>query len=72
MKKLTTQLPEELLEDLKDAVVYLQSRGHDATLAGQIKLAIERHMNRLRDSYTRGKQFPKRGKELRSGRRIDL
>lgn len=70
--KITIQLPEELLEELKDAVVYLQAHGSDTTLAGQVKLAIERHLGRLRDTYTRGKRFPKREHKLRPGRRIDL
>lgn len=70
--KVTIQLPVELIGELKNAIVYLQSKGRDETLSGQIKMAIERHMNLMRDAYMGGRPFPKRKKQLRTGRRIKL
>jgi hypothetical protein len=37
-----------------------------------VHLAIVTELARLRGKYTKGKRFPKRDKDLRPGRRVDL
>lgn len=68
--KLTVQLSAELIDELRDAVVFLPTQGVQATVAGLVSQALERELVRLREEHHGGHRFPERNAEPRAGRRI--
>lgn len=70
-RSLTVTLPPDLVEELRDAVVYLEQQGERVVLAGLVELALNTELRRLRRSHDVGKRFPARGEtSLRTGPRI--
>lgn len=68
--KLTVQLPAEVVDELRDAVVYLPTQGVQATVAGLVTQALEAELVRLREQHCDGYPFPARNTEPRPGRPI--
>jgi hypothetical protein len=70
-RPLTVTLPPELVDELRDAVVYLEQRGARVALAGLVEEALAAWLERLRASYDVGERFPHRGAAaLRPGARV--
>jgi hypothetical protein len=69
--KLTVQLPAELVEELRDAVVFLPTQGVQATVAGLVTQALPDQLAWLRDQYHDGHRFPQRHTDPQAGRPID-
>jgi len=65
----TFQLPEDLLEHARDAVVALAST-EQLTLAELVEQAIGRELERLQQEHNAGQRFPQRRRPLRPGRPI--
>jgi hypothetical protein len=65
----TFQLPQDLLERARDAVVALAST-EQLTLTELVEQGIEHELDRLQREHNRGKPFPRRRRALRSGRPI--
>lgn len=68
--KLTVQLPADLVDELRDAVVYLPTQGVQATVAAIVKQAVHRELSRLRDDHHQGQRFPARITQPRVGRPV--
>jgi hypothetical protein len=65
----TFQLPPDLLDRARDAVVALSST-EQLTLAELVKQAIDHELERLQRERNRGEAFPHRRRALRPGRPI--
>ena len=65
----TFQLPQELLERARDAVVALAST-EQLTLAELVERAIDHEIEHLQNTHNRGEPFPHRRRPLRPGRPI--
>jgi hypothetical protein len=65
----TIHVSEALLEEAKDAVVHLSGPPDRLTLAELMENALRREVERLRKKHNIEK-FPRRGGELKGGRRI--
>lgn len=59
--KFTTQIAADVVEELRDAVVYLPTRGMRATVAAVTDEALRRELERLRHERHHGDRFPPRG-----------
>lgn len=68
--KLTVQLRSELVDELRDAVVYLPTQGVQATVAGIVEQALDHELARLREEHHRGERFPARDVQPRAGRPV--
>ena len=66
----TVHLPHELFEAARDAVVQLSGPPVRLTLAALAEKALRRELARLKRTYNRGREFPRRSGRLRSGRPI--
>jgi hypothetical protein len=66
----TLLLAADLVEDLRDAVVYLAGPPERLTLAALAEHALRRELDRLRAKHTGGKPFPRRDADLKGGRPI--
>jgi hypothetical protein len=66
----TFHIPEHLLNELRDCVVYLSGPPERLTLASLAERALEAELRRLRKKHTAGEAFPKRDGALRGGRPI--
>ena len=69
----TFQVPAELLNEARNAVVALSGPPHRMTLAKLVEGALRNELERLRDLRSgreRGREFPQRDDEVRSGRPI--
>jgi hypothetical protein len=69
----TFQVPAELLDELRNAVVALSGPPHRLTLARVVENALRSELVRLRELQgggRRGKTFPQRDAEVRTGRPI--
>jgi hypothetical protein len=67
--KATFNLPTELVEKLRNAAVHLLRYDQRITLSGIVEAAIKSHLDfRLRQIGR--KDFPKRGIQVKLGRRI--
>jgi hypothetical protein len=69
----TFQLPEDLLNEARNTVVALSGPPHRLTLAKLAENALRNEIDRLkatRDGRQRGKEFPQRTDEVRTGRPI--
>jgi len=70
-RSLTVTLPPDLVEELRDAVVFLEQRGSRVALAGLVEEALSAWLQRLRASHDVGDRFPPRGAvTLRPGPRV--
>ena len=66
----TFHLPEELLEEARNAVVFLSGPPERLTLASLTEKALEKEIGRLKKKFNNGEDFPQRDGELRGGRPI--
>ena len=70
----TFHLPEDLMNEARNTVVALSGPPHRLTLAKLAENALRNELDRLkdeRDGRQRGKQFPQRTDEVRTGRPIE-
>ena len=66
--RLTVQISEERLEEARDAVIFLRTRGVHTTLTEFVEASLGAELQRLRDEHTGGERFPHRTTELPAGR----
>jgi hypothetical protein len=66
----TFHLPIDLFEEARNAVVYLSGPPLHLTLAALAAAALRRELDRLKKTRNRGRPFPARRGQLRSGRPI--
>jgi hypothetical protein len=66
----TFHVPEDLFEQVRDAVVHLSGPPARLTLAATAEGALRRELERLKEQYNDGEDFPPRESELRGGRPI--
>ena len=66
----TLYLPEDVLDEARDAAYYLGGYPAHMTLTKLAERAFCTELERLKLLYNEGKCFPKRGNELRGGRPI--
>lgn len=66
----TFHISSELLEEARNAVVYLAGPPTRLTLAELAENALKRELERLSKAHNSGKTFPARNGELRGGRPI--
>lgn len=66
----TFHLPVDLLEEARDATVFLAGPPVRLTLASFAETALRRELEHLRKSHNNGKPFPKRRDNLKGGRPI--
>jgi len=66
----TLYLPSELLEQARDATVYLAGYPACLTLARLAGDALRNELRRLKEQYNNGQDFPARHENLRGGRPI--
>jgi hypothetical protein len=69
---LSVQVGEECLEESRDAVLFLRTKGIHVTLTQFVEAALERQIERLRDEHNDGKRFPRREQDLVPGRPFGL
>lgn len=70
----TFLLPADLVNEARNTVVALSGPPHRLTLARLVENALRRELDRLRDERIgrqRGKEFPQRESEVRTGRPIE-
>ena len=66
----TIYLPSELLEEARDAAVYLAGYPARLTLTALAENAFRTELRRLKALYNQGQDFPRREEDLRGGRPI--
>lgn len=66
----TFHISSELLEEARNAVVFLSGPPVRLTLADFAEGALKRELERLKKAHNSGKEFPTRSGELRGGRPI--
>jgi len=66
----TFHLPEDLVEEARDAVVHLSGPPVRLTLAALAEDALRRELARLRRKHNDGEPWPKRDGNLKGGRPI--
>lgn len=66
----TLYLPSELLEQARDAAVYLAGYPARLTLARLAEDALRNELRRLKEQSNNGQDFPARQENLRGGRPI--
>ncbi len=66
----TIYLPRDLLDEARDAAVYLAGYPARLTLTGFAENAFRTELLRLKLLYNKGQDFPPRDGELRGGRPI--
>lgn len=66
----TFHLPADLVNECRNAVVWLAGPPERLTMARLAENALRSEIFRLRKKYTKGKPFPERTEELRGGRPI--
>lgn len=66
----TLYLPEDLLNEARDAVVYLAGYPTRLTLTQFAQDAFRAELDRLKLEHTGGEEFPYRAEELKGGRPI--
>jgi hypothetical protein len=66
----TLYLPQELLEEARDAAVHLAGYPARLTLTKLAENAFRAELRRLKQLYNEGRDFPPRGEDLRGGRPI--
>jgi len=66
----TYHLPEDLVEELRNAALFLAGPPEFLTLSGLVESALRREVERLRKKHHKGKPFPQRPHDLRGGRPV--
>ncbi|MBP88357.1 MAG: hypothetical protein CMJ64_16850 [Planctomycetaceae bacterium] len=66
----TLYLPEDLLEEARDAVVHLAGNPVRLTLTKLAEEALCSTLQELKDQYNNGHDFPERHEDLKGGRPI--
>lgn len=66
----TFHLPVDLVDECRNAVVWLAGPPERLTMARLAENALRSEIDRLRKKHTKGKPFPKRTEDLRGGRPI--
>ncbi len=66
----TLYLPHNVLEEARDATVHLAGYPAHLTLTKLAEDALRRELQRLKDQYNEGKDFPPRSEQLKGGRPI--
>jgi post-segregation antitoxin (ccd killing protein) len=66
----TLYLPQDLLEEARDAAVYLAGYPARLTLTKLAESAFRAELRRLKQLYNDGRDFPPRDEDLRGGRPI--
>ncbi len=66
----TLYLPQDLLEEARDAAVHLGGFPLRLTLTKLAERAFRAELQRLRDAYNAGCNFPPREEDLKGGRPI--
>jgi hypothetical protein len=66
----TLYVPSKLLDEARDAVVYLAGSPARMTLTKLIENAIRAELRHLKADYNDGRDFPPRDGQLRGGRPI--
>lgn len=66
----TFHIPADLLDECRNAVVWLAGPPERLTMARLAENALRREIARLRKKHTKGEAFPERSGELRGGRPI--
>lgn len=66
----TFHLPADLVDECRNAVVWLAGPQERLTMARLAENALRSELDRLRKKHTKGKPFPERTEELRGGRPI--
>lgn len=68
--KITAQIDPELLDQVRDAVVYLSGPPHRLTVRRMLENALRNELQRLQDEVLKGEQFPPRDEGVRTGRPV--
>lgn len=68
--RLTVKVADEMVEELRDAVMFLHTRGVHTTLVGLIESAVDAELKRIKRKYNEGQDLPARGAEIPVGRPI--
>lgn len=66
----TLYLPYELLEEARDAAAHLGGYPLRLTLTKLVERAFRAELQRLKDAYNGGCEFPRRDEDLKGGRPI--
>ncbi len=66
----TLYLPSDLLDEARNAVVFLAGPPARLTLTKLAEAALRAELQRLKEQYNHGNEFPARDEELRGGRPI--
>ncbi len=66
----TLYLPREVLEQARNAAAHLAGYPARMTLTKLAEEALRAELQRLKDRYNDGRDFPPRGEELKGGRPI--
>ncbi len=66
----TLYLPQDVLEEARDATVHLAGYPVRLTLTKLAETALRRELRRLKDCHNDGKDFPPRSEDLKGGRPI--
>lgn len=66
----TLYVPAELLEEARDAVVFLAGYPVRMTLTRLVEEALCAELRRLKQLYSNGQDFPQRSEDLKGGRPI--
>jgi post-segregation antitoxin (ccd killing protein) len=66
----TLYLPADLLEEARDAAVYLAGYPVRLTLTKLAEDALRAELRRLKDAHNGGRDFPPRTEDLKGGRPI--
>jgi hypothetical protein len=66
----TLYLPQELLDEARDAAVFLAGYPARLTLTKLAENAFRAELRRLKQLYNEGRDFPPRDEDLRGGRPI--
>ncbi len=66
--RLTVQISADCLEEARDAVIFLRTRGIHTTLTEFVEASLEAELRRQRDAHHGGARFPQRSADLPAGR----
>ena len=66
----TLYVPAELLEEARDAVVFLAGYPVRMTLTRLVEEAFRAELRRLKQLHNNGQEFPQRNEDLKGGRPI--
>ena len=66
----TLYLPQDVLDEARNAVVHLAGNPVRLTLTKLAEMALRRELQRLKQLHNQGQEFPAREGELKGGRPI--